>query len=176
MEVDRMLAGLIGREQAEVSIRKREERLGNINNQSPIAIEYYDADGLLLDVNQACLDMFGVDSASEVTGFNLFEDANLTEDARIKLRAGEPVQYESVFDFDLVREKSLYRTSKQGRIFVHIHLTPLKTEAGSIYGHLLHGQDITGHKREENIREARLRLIELSETHTLEQLLQATWL
>ena len=55
------------------------ERFKGIYSQSPVGIEIYDIDGKLIDVNQICLDMFGVESVEEVKGFRLFEDPNLPD-------------------------------------------------------------------------------------------------
>lgn len=59
----------------EEALRESEERFKSIYSQSPIAIELYDPEGHLIDVNAACcLDMFGVADVEAVKGFKLFGD------------------------------------------------------------------------------------------------------
>lgn len=137
------------RKRAEYALKESEERFKGIYSQSPVGIEIYDLDGKLIDVNQVCLDMFGVESVEEVKGFRLFEDPNLPDSEKELLKKGEEVQYESEFNFELVKEKSLYKTSKSGRMFIDCLITPVKAYDGSPNGYLVHVRDITERKRAE---------------------------
>ncbi len=58
-----------------------------------------------------------------------------------------------MFDFELVREKSLYDTSKRGRIFLDCLITPMKHPDGSPRGFLVHVREITDRKKAEEERE-----------------------
>jgi len=95
------------RARAEEALRVGKERFRTIYSQAPIGIELYDAGGKLIDANATCLDMFGVESIDEVRGFDLFADPNLPLEAKERLAKGESVKFESVFDFELVRQKGL---------------------------------------------------------------------
>lgn len=123
----------------------------SIFSESPIGIEVYDAEGRLLDANPACLDIFGVSSVDDVRGFKLFEDPNLSKEARAALRRGERVSYEASFDFEKVKSAGLYPTSRSGVIYLSLVLTPLgaKTDGGT-KGYLVQVQEITRfHEAEE---------------------------
>jgi PAS domain S-box-containing protein len=67
------------RKRSEEALRTSEEKFRSIYAESPIGIEIYDSDGLLIDTNRACLDIFGVSDVAEVKGFNLFDDPNVSE-------------------------------------------------------------------------------------------------
>lgn len=166
-EVDRMLASLREREEMEERIRERESQLrasmetvreneakfSKIFQESPVGIEIYDADGLLIDANQACLDIFGVEDVLEVKGFRLFGDPNLTTEQKQTLRDGQGVHYESAFDFNLVKRQALYRTTKSGKIFIESYIIPISGNGGAPSGYLVHVEDITERKiREETYR------------------------
>jgi len=154
---------------AEQALRESEERFRSIYSQSPIAVELFDANGKLVDVNPACLDIFGVDSVDEVRGFDLFEDPNLPTEARARIGSRETVAYESRFDFDLVRRKGLYKTSKSGHSFLDVDITPLQGSQESPGGFLVHVQDITQRRKAEQELRETTQLLEtiLDHTHTL---------
>jgi hypothetical protein len=94
--------------------------------QAPVAIEFYDKNGILTDCNITCLNLFGIKDISQVIGFNLFEDPNLTPEQIFKIKKGENVHYEIDFDFDKVKKYSLFNTNKVGIIFLDISVSVLK--------------------------------------------------
>jgi hypothetical protein len=63
--------------------------------------------------------------------------------------AGEAVSYESEFDFDKVRELELYKTSKTGKTFVQVFLSPWKTSSDDQEGFLVHVMDTSERKQAE---------------------------
>lgn len=116
-----------------------------IFDQSPIAIELYDAGGVLNMVNRACLDMFGIADSKEIQGFNLFDDPNISGDAKSRLLKGSNVRVEFDFSFDLVKKLGLYQTCKEGSRRLDVSITPLKS-GDEISGYLAQIQDITEHR------------------------------
>jgi len=144
---------------AEQALRESEVKFGSIYAQSPLGIEIYNSDGRLIDANPACLAIFGVSDLKAVMGFDLFHDPNLPNDARTKLLVGEPVKYEAVFDFDLVRQGKLYATTRSGKSHLDCLITPLLSDKGATSGYLVHVRDITERKRaEEGVKAERQRL------------------
>lgn len=95
--------------------------------------QFYDVDGQLLDANKACLDIFGVSDVSEVKGFKLFEDPNLSYEEKERLRDGEIVRYETLYDFEKVRQYGLYETAKFGKIYIDALMTPLSGFSFSVF-------------------------------------------
>jgi PAS domain S-box-containing protein len=138
---------------AALALRESEERFRSIFSQSPIGIELYDQAGQLIDANPVCLDMFGVKNLEVIKGFKLFEDPNLPEDTKKRLRTGELVRYEIVFDFGLVKQHHLYETTKSGQSFLEIFLTQWGASPDEPRGFLVHVTDITERKRVEVERE-----------------------
>ncbi|UCC20375.1 MAG: PAS domain S-box protein, partial [Promethearchaeota archaeon] len=118
-----------------------------IYDDSPIGIELYDSKGKLIDVNQSCMELFGVSSKDHVKGFDLMNDPNIPKEYLTKLKHRETVKFESIFDFDLVKKKKLYKTSKSGKIYLDVLITPIflgKKKAISNY--LVQVQDISSKK------------------------------
>jgi diguanylate cyclase (GGDEF)-like protein/PAS domain S-box-containing protein len=139
------------RHELEEALRRSEEMFRTIFESSPIGIELYGPDGTLLHANGSCLDIFGVESVETVRGFNLFEDPNVSEEHRQGIRLGNPVRYETLFDFDRVRKLRLYETSRSGSAYLDVLITPLHIGGrGAFHGYLVHVQDITSRKIYEN--------------------------
>ena len=68
-----------------------EKILRNIYKNLPVGIELYDKDGYLVDMNDKELEIFGLADMKEALGVSLFENPNIPEDVKEKLRARENV-------------------------------------------------------------------------------------
>lgn len=134
----------------ENALRESEERYRSIFSQSPIAIELYDENGVLVDANQACLKLFGVMSIQDIQGFNLFDDPNLPDQQKEILKSGRTVCYQAAFDFAKVREHTLYETTQNGMMWLDVLATPV---GEPFHGYLLQIQDITDRKSAETALE-----------------------
>ena len=132
-----------------------DEGFKSIFDESPVGIELYDADGLLMDANPACLRMFGVSNLAQVKGFKLFEHPNLPDKEKAKLRRGKTVRYEAPFDFEKVKELRLYDTTKSGIVHLDVRITPVGVKRKATpQGYLVQVQDITERKlTEEALRQ-----------------------
>ena len=138
------------RKRAEEDLIDREAKFRNIFNGSPIGIELYNTRGELVDLNPKCLEIFGVQDVTQVIGFNLFEDPNLSDEVKTRIKKGETVDYESVFDFDKVLEKNLYETEKRGKIFLQVYINTIKGDSNTVKGYLVHILNISERKEMES--------------------------
>ncbi|MFX0058007.1 MAG: PAS domain S-box protein [Candidatus Hodarchaeota archaeon] len=126
-------------------LRESEQKFKNIFTDSPVGMEIYDSNGKLIDINQACLDLFGVLDVNEVLGIDLFNDPNIPKKSFKKLKKGDIIRFETLIDFNLV--KDLYQTKKTGTIYIEVIITPLfHKELNSIINYLVQIQDITDRK------------------------------
>lgn len=141
------------RRKAEKTLRESEERFRTIFNESPIGIELYDAQGEHINSNRSSLSMFGIADKADVSHFGLFAGISLSDEKKKQLREGKFVSYQSVFDFDVIRSRELYKTSRTGKAYFDYFITPLiNPENRKINGYLLQVQDITERvKAEEEI-------------------------
>jgi PAS domain S-box-containing protein len=130
--------------QAIAALRVSEEKYSTIYNQSPIAIEFYDANGSLIEMNKACLETFGVVDKNEMSGIKLFKNSNISDEIKARLSDGGHARFESEFNFEEVKRLDLYTTAKTGRLFLDWHITPLiNNESGKLVGYMAQIQDIT---------------------------------
>jgi PAS domain S-box-containing protein len=139
--------------QAKDALHLSEERFRAIYEESPIGIKLYDADGKLIMANQACLDIFGT-SEADVRELKLFEDPDLSDKAKEKLRRGEAVRHEFPFDYGKVKKQKLYETSRSDTIYVDAIIAPLGLREGTLGGYLVQVQDITERKKVEDLKDA----------------------
>jgi PAS domain S-box-containing protein len=137
------------RKNAEEALLRSEAMFKGIFSQAPVGIELYDPEGSLINANQECLNVFGVRSVEDVKGFKLFENPNISEEAKIKLRNGLPIDYESEFDFEAVKKLKLYKSAKSGKCFLQVQVTPYQISDSGDRGFVTHVQDITERKRAE---------------------------
>ncbi len=137
--------------QAEQALRESEERFRGIFAASPIAIEIYDADGWLIDANEACLVLFGAPGLETLKGFRFFDDPSLTDEIKTWLRRGETVRFETVFDFAKLRELDLFPMKKTGKLYLDVLVTPLMLGGAQTPArYLVQILDITDRKRVED--------------------------
>lgn len=134
---------IVQKRRTENSLHEIEEQFRDIYINSPIAIELYDRDGRLMDINPACCELFGVYSSDDVQGFSLFNDPNVPKESLEKLKDGETIRYRAIFDFDLVKKLNLYHTFKEGKITVGVQITPMYHGEHELSGYLVHIVDVT---------------------------------
>jgi PAS domain S-box-containing protein len=137
-----------------ISAEKEAEKLFNHNKswfqivfeESPIGIEIFDKEGTLIGVNRACLDIFGI-TADEIRGFNFFEDAKITQEAKELLREGEIGRFSISYDLEKPEITKHFTPQKKGIIHLDIINTPLKSDGSSdVKGYLVQLADNTMHR------------------------------
>ena len=154
------------REEALEELEESEERYRSIYDNSPISIELYDAEGALIHVNRSCQDLFGVVDVQDIRGLSLFANPNISDEHKVKLRRGEAIHYQGLYDFEKIKTANIYRTSRTGIIWLDEHIKPLRNGTELITGFLIQIQDITERKHDEEA----LRLSEENFRRSLEDL------
>jgi PAS domain S-box-containing protein len=169
------VAGLVGvifditeRKKVERELQLSNSLLRAIIEAAPIAIIGLDLDGNVQMVwNPAAEKMLGW-SRDEVMGRPL---PSVLADSQEEFRGfRERIRSGKTLDGVEVRRQKRDGTP----IDYSIYASPLHDAEGRISGNIAVLVDITERKRSEQIMQARLRLIEFANTHTLEELLQAT--
>ena len=132
------------RKLTETALKANEEMFRTIFEESPICIELFDSDGILVGANKAALELFGVNVLEEFVGFDLFEDPNTPDFAKDSLRRGEMAMTEYRFDFSKVKVHDLYKTSKSGIMHIDCVYSPIKYgKEEDLQGFIIHVQNVT---------------------------------
>ena len=150
---DQALLEVQERKKIENKLRKSERGYHAIYDQSPIGIEIYTAEGRLVHANPACLNLFGIDSVEEIVGFSLFDDPNVGDEEKERLRAGEAVRYQAPFNFEKVKDLNLYTTSRSKTIWLDVQITPLQDPEKGTRAYLVQIMDISERKNAEEALE-----------------------
>ncbi|MHA1931425.1 MAG: PAS domain S-box protein [Promethearchaeota archaeon] len=135
------------------------EKFYELFSQSPISIELSDSKGILQNINQHGIDLYGiVDSSEVINKYNLFEDPNVNDNIHERLKNREIVSYEVDYDFNLVKAHNLYRTTKSGVINLSATIAPFIL-GGKITGYIVATTDITKQKKaEQTLRDSEKRI------------------
>ncbi len=132
------------RHRTEEALKTNEEMFRNIFQESPICIELFDSDGLLIGANTAALELFGVSDLENFIGFDLFADPNTPEFVKENLREGNIVRTEARFDFSIVKVHDFYETSKTGVMHLDCVYSPVRYGSGEgLQGFIVHIHDAT---------------------------------
>ncbi|MGY5878852.1 MAG: PAS domain S-box protein [Candidatus Thorarchaeota archaeon] len=145
------------RQIAEDAMKANEEMFRTIFEESPICIELFDSEGLLVGANKISQEIFGVNDREDLIGFDIFNDPNTPEFAKEEARKGNTIVFDSRFDFSKVQIHNLYETSKTGIMHLDCVLSPLKYGKGEgLQGYIMHTQDNTDrHLTEQALMESR---------------------
>ena len=154
------------RKKSQEALRASEERFRTIFERSPIGAIVYDAGGMTVGANQACLEIFGLSDVAQMKGPRLFDDPNVSDRARAKLRTGKTITIEGQLDLEQARAAGVYNTARSGTVRLSLSVTPLgANRAGSPSGYLALVEDITERKKaEEALRASEERFRGLVET------------
>jgi len=133
--------------EAEVSrLQKRLDQAMVIFDGSPVGIELFDTEGKLTACNQAARLMLGYSPDREDFDVNLFEDMPFPDEEKAKLEKQQPVTCEIVYDFGVIRQVDLTRTTFFGKKVLDIIMTPLRNN-WEFSGYLALIQDITEERK-----------------------------
>jgi PAS domain S-box-containing protein len=141
-----VITDITERKRIEDSLFRSEEQFRNIFENSPIGIELFDDDGILVTCNKACLEILSVTDRTKMKGLQLFTNPNIPDDAKAILRRRETVKFEYPYDFEKVKQANLYKTDKSGIIQLYVVVDPLFTMGHKFTGYLMQVQDITERK------------------------------
>jgi PAS domain S-box-containing protein len=138
-----MIDDITRQHQMEIELRESDDRFRATFYESPIGINIFDSEGALIHINRSLHDIFGMQHDADID-FNIFEDPNLPEEMKERMRKAETFRFDSDISFDKIRKTGYYRTSKSGKIVVDAVVGPLGIdEHGNPTGYIIQTNDIT---------------------------------
>lgn len=123
-------------------LQHKERILYNIYKNLPVGIELYDKDGVLIDLNDKELDMFGLSRKEDALGINIFDNPIFPEEMKEKLRRNEDADFTFRYDFSKI---GTYYNSlrKEGTIDLMTKVTTLYDENRNPINYILINADRT---------------------------------
>ncbi len=148
------------RKQIRRALQESEQRFQDFFAHSPIGVALYDGHRQLLNVNQACLRMFGIPDLREFAKFNVFSNPYIPKSLHEKINKGETVRFEIIMDFKDILKHSLFISSRTGQANFDIMIQNLGVDAEyKPKGYLFQVQDNTQRFRaEEALRQSEKQL------------------
>lgn len=118
-----------------------EKILRNIYKNLPAGIELYDKDGYLVDINDKEREIYGLTDVNEVLGINLFNNPNIPEEVKEKLRAKEDVNFSINYDFSKIN--TYIESYRKGIINLTTKVTTLYDSQNQFINYLFINIDTT---------------------------------
>jgi PAS domain S-box-containing protein len=139
------------RKLAEEELKKSESFLNNIINQSPYPMWISDDKGILIRINQSCLDLLHI-TEEEVHGkYNILKDNIVEKQGFMSLvksvfETGETVKFELKYDSSQLKHLQL---ANFNYLILNVTIFPIKDAKGIISNAVIQHIDITEQKRAE---------------------------
>jgi len=142
------------RKRAEAALEKSDETFRSVFDQSQIAIQLYDASGVLVNVNHRTLELFGVEHKDDLLGYVMWDSPDFTPEAMKQVRNGESAYIAAELSFDVVRKEQIFPTEKTGVLHLDMFIFPLVV-GEAVTGYTVQLVDVTERRKiEAHLRQA----------------------
>ena len=118
-----------GSVQANRALDRSEKLFQNIFANIPAGVEIYDKDGYLIDLNNKDLEIFGVVNKSDVIGVNFFDNPNVPQNIRDRVRNEDLVDFRLNYSFE--QAGGYYETSRSNVIELYSKVSKLYDNEGN---------------------------------------------
>ena len=130
-----------GSVQANRALDRSEKLFKNIFANIPAGVEIYDKDGYLIDLNNKDLEIFGVVNKSDVIGVNFFDNPNVPQNIRDRVRNEDLVDFRLNYSFE--QAEGYYETNRSNAIELYSKVSKLYDNEGNFSGYILISIDNT---------------------------------
>ena len=136
------------RKKIERELKEREEHFRKIFELSPIGIQLFDAEGFLVNANQASQKIMSMTGAHWQKRYNMFRDIIKNDETQDKLLAGQIINEGKWINLKPVKSTKIERNSTEilSRIYIDYVITPLDVSTGVPHGYMIFLQDLTEQK------------------------------
>ena len=130
-----------GSVQANRALDRSEKLFQNIFANIPAGVEIYDKDGYLIDLNNKDLEIFGVVNKSDVIGVNFFDNPNVPQGIRDRVRNEDLVDFRLNYSFE--QAEGYYETNRSNAIELYSKVSKLYDNEGNFSEYILISIDNT---------------------------------
>ena len=123
-----------GSVQANRALDRSEKLFKNIFANIPAGVEIYDKDGYLIDLNNKDLEIFGVVNKSDVIGVNFFDNPNVPQGIRDRVRNEDLVDFRLNYSFE--QAEGYYETNRSNAIELYSKVSKLYDNEGNFSGYI----------------------------------------
>lgn len=126
---------------ASKAMDRSEKLFKSIFANIPTGVEIYDKDGYLIDINNKDLEIFGVVNKEEALGVNFFDNPNVPQNIRDRVKNEDLVDFRLSYSFEHVGE--YFKTSRANAIELYSKISKLYDSEGNFNGYILISIDNT---------------------------------
>lgn len=126
---------------AHKALDRSEKLFKNIFANIPAGVEIYDKEGLMININNRDLEIFGVQDRQTVLGVNLFANPNIPTEIKERIQHEDLVDFRLNYSFDRVGD--YYATDKQRNIELYTKVSKTFDSQGNFNGYVLINIDNT---------------------------------
>lgn len=123
------------------ALDRSEKLFKNIFANIPAGVEIYDKDGYLQELNNKDMEIFGLEDKNSVIGLNFFDNPNVPQAVRERVRMEDLVDFRVNYSFEQVGK--YYRTNRSNMIDLYTKVTKLYDNEGNFNGYILISIDNT---------------------------------
>ncbi len=117
-----------------------EKLFRNVFANIPVGIEIYDKDGILRDLNNKDLEIFGV-LREEAIGLNFFDNPNISDNIKDQVRREDQVDFRVNYQFNVA--ENYYSPAKKGYINLQTKVRKMFDKQGNFNGYVFINIDNT---------------------------------
>ena len=115
--VARIFSIIIERLQTQNSLEESRKHISELStkfkqffNNLPVGVELYDAEGILVDLNEADAHIFG-STRKDLLGINLFANPAIPPHILTNVKHGQPFSFPLIYDFSAIQNTSYYSSA-----------------------------------------------------------------
>ena len=127
--------------QAHQALDHSEKLFKNIFANIPAGVEIYDENGILVDINNKDMEIFGLENKSEVIGIDLFSNPNLSSHLTERIRTEDVVDFRLDYSFDKL--DGYYSSTRRNVINLYTKISKIYDSKGNFTGYAMINIDNT---------------------------------
>ena len=123
------------------ALDRSEKLFRNIFTNIPAGVEIYDTNGILVDINNKNMEIFGIRDKADVIGINLFENPNLSPQLIERIREQDVVDFRLDYEFGSI--EGYYPSDRRDKINLYTKVSKIYDSKGYFTGYALINIDNT---------------------------------